>query len=111
MAAGLVVAQLRAQIALPQHASKPPLGIVYFTDHYADEAQSLLDHLRQELPDVSDWVGTVGVGISANNVEYFDEPALAVMLCDQRRGTLGEHGGLQTAQRLGACRWAYTGFG
>lgn len=85
MAAGLVVAQLRAQIALPQHASKPPLGIVYFTDHYADEARSLLDHLRQELPDVSDWVGTVGVGISANNVEYFDEPALAVMLCDLPR--------------------------
>ena len=27
-------------------------------------------------------VGTVGVGIAANNVEYFDEPALTVMLCD-----------------------------
>jgi small ligand-binding sensory domain FIST len=85
MAAGLVVAQLRAQMALPQHANKPPLGIVYFTDHYADEAQGLLDHLKQELPEVSDWVGTVGVGISANNVEYFDEPALAVMLCDLPR--------------------------
>jgi small ligand-binding sensory domain FIST len=24
----------------------------------------------------------VGVGISANNVEYFDEPAMAIMLCD-----------------------------
>ncbi|TAG24237.1 MAG: hypothetical protein EAZ37_16840, partial [Burkholderiales bacterium] len=55
MAAGLVVAQLRAQMALPQHANKPPLGIVYFTDHYADEAQGLLDHLKQELPEVSDW--------------------------------------------------------
>jgi small ligand-binding sensory domain FIST len=85
MAAGLVVAQLRAQIALPKHGAKPPLGIVYFTDHYADEAQGLLDHLKQELPEVSDWVGTVGVGISANNVEYFDEPALAVMLCDLPR--------------------------
>jgi small ligand-binding sensory domain FIST len=85
MAVGLVVAQLRAQMALPEHADKPPLGIVYFTDHYADEAQGLLDHLKQELPDVSDWVGTVGVGISANNVEYFDEPALSVMLCDLPR--------------------------
>jgi small ligand-binding sensory domain FIST len=34
---------------------------------------------------VSDWAGTVGVGVSANNVEYFDEPALAVMLCDLPR--------------------------
>ncbi len=85
MAAGLVIAQLRAQMALPVHATTSSLGIVYFTDHYASEAQSMLDHLRRELPDVSDWVGTVGVGIAANNVEYFDEPALAVMLCDLPR--------------------------
>ncbi len=85
MAAGLVVAQLRAQMALPIHAAQPPLGMVYFTDHYANDAQDLLDHLRQELPQVSDWVGTVGVGICANNVEYFDEPALSVMLCDLPR--------------------------
>lgn len=82
MAAGLVVAQLRAQLALPEHAAKPSLGIVYFTDHYAIEAQGLLEHLQRELPETLDWVGTVGVGIAANNVEYFDEPALAVMLCD-----------------------------
>jgi small ligand-binding sensory domain FIST len=85
MAAGLVVAQLRAQMALPEHADQPPLAIVYFTDHYATQAQELLDHLRQELPQVNDWVGTVGVGIAANNVEYFDEPALVVMLCDLPR--------------------------
>ncbi len=85
LAAGLVVAQLRAQMALAEHASKPSLGILYFTDHYAAEAQGLLDHLRRELPDTGDWVGTVGVGIAANNVEYFDEPALVVMLCDLPR--------------------------
>ncbi len=85
MAAGLVVAQLRAQMALPVHADEPPLALVYFTDHYANDAQELLAHLRQELPMVSDWAGTVGVGIAANNVEYFDEPALAVMLCDLPR--------------------------
>jgi small ligand-binding sensory domain FIST len=85
MAAGLVIAQLRAQMALPAHASQPPLGLLYFTDHYANEAQELLAHLRQELPQVSDWAGTVGVGIAAGGVEYFDEPALAVMLCDLPR--------------------------
>ncbi len=85
MCAGLVIAQLRAQMALPAHAAQPSLGIVYFTDHYATDTQALLDMLRQELPQVSDWVGTVGVGIASNNVEYFDEPALAVMLCDLPR--------------------------
>jgi hypothetical protein len=34
------------------------------------------------LPLVTDWSGTVGVGIVANNVEYWDEPAMAVMLLE-----------------------------
>jgi small ligand-binding sensory domain FIST len=82
MAAGLVLAQLRAQMALPDYARAPTLALLYITDHYAPMAQDILDHLSAELPEVTDWSGTVGVGIASNNVEYFDEPALAVMLCD-----------------------------
>ena len=82
MAAGLVLAQLRAHRALPGYASAPTLGLLYITDHYAKEAQNILDHISAELPDITDWSGTVGVGIASNNVEYFDEPALAVMLCE-----------------------------
>jgi small ligand-binding sensory domain FIST len=82
MAAALVLAQLRAHMALPQYASAPTLGLLYLTDHCAADAQDILDHLSAELPEVNDWVGTVGVGICASGVEYFDEPALAVMLCD-----------------------------
>ena len=82
MAAALVLAQLRAQMALPDFARSPSLALLYITDHYADEAQAILEHLSAELPEVTDWAGTVGVGVSANNVEYFDEPALCVMLCD-----------------------------
>jgi small ligand-binding sensory domain FIST len=82
MAAGLVLAQLRAHMALPEYADAPSLGLLYITDHYAAHAQDILSHLSAELPEVTDWAGTVGVGIAANNVEYFDEPALSVMLCD-----------------------------
>ena len=81
MAAGLVLAQVRAQMSLPGYASNPTLGLLYITDHYAAEAQEILDHLGAELPLVTDWSGTVGVGIASSNVEYFDEPALALMLC------------------------------
>ena len=81
MAAALALAQLRAQMALPAYASTPTLGLLYITDHYAPHAQDILDHLGAELPEVTDWAGTVGVGVAANNVEYFDEPALSVMLC------------------------------
>ncbi len=82
MACGLVLAQLRAYMALPSYASAPTLGLLYITDHFASQAQEILDHLSAELPEVTDWSGTVGVGIASNNVEYFDEPALAVMLCE-----------------------------
>ena len=82
MAAGLVLAQLRAHMALPGYAAAPTLGLLYITDQYAPHAQDILDYLTAELPEVTDWSGTVGVGIASNNVEYFDEPALAVMLCD-----------------------------
>jgi small ligand-binding sensory domain FIST len=82
MAAGLVLAQLRAQIALHDYAQQPTLAVLYITDHYASEAEAILAHLSAELPTVTDWTGTVGVGIASNNVEYFDEPALALMLCE-----------------------------
>jgi len=82
MAAGLVLAQLRAQMALHGYAQSPTLGLLYITDHYAPAAQEILDHLGAELPWITDWCGTVGVGIASNNVEYFDEPALVVMLLD-----------------------------
>ncbi|MES2939319.1 MAG: FIST C-terminal domain-containing protein [Pseudomonadota bacterium] len=82
MAAGLVLAQLRAQMALPDYASAPTLGLLYITDHYTAFAQEILDHLGAELREVTDWAGTVGIGIASSNVEYIDEPALAVMLCD-----------------------------
>ncbi len=82
MATQLVLAQLRALMQQAQYAKSPNLGVLYITDHYVAQAQDILDHLSAELPWVADWTGTVGVGICANNVEYFDEPALAVMLCE-----------------------------
>ncbi len=82
MAAALVLAQLRAQMALHGYASAPTLALLYITDHYAGVAQDILDHLAAELPLVTDWSGTVGVGIVSNNVEYWDEPAMAVMLLE-----------------------------
>lgn len=82
MAADMVLAQLRACMKTDAYAARPSLGLLYITDHFADHAKALLDYLADELPGVTDWSGTVGVGICANSAEYFDEPALTVMLCD-----------------------------
>ncbi len=82
MALAIVVAQLRAQMALPQYAVTPALGLVYLTDHFASQAATLLAELRAAFPAVQAWSGTAGIGVAANNAEYFDEPALSVMLLD-----------------------------
>lgn len=82
MAAALALAQVRAQMARPDFAQAPRLGLLYITDHCNAQAQELLDWLRGELPMVQAWVGTSAVGIAAAGAEYWDEPALALMLCD-----------------------------
>ncbi len=62
-----------------QRRGTATLGFVYVTDHYAGHAESLLAALRQRYEGVS-WVGCVGVGVAASGVEYFDAPALVLML-------------------------------
>ncbi len=63
----------------PGDAGPPALGFVYFTDVYAAHAEALLAQLKARWPGVA-WVGSVGVGVAAGGVEYFDEPALVLML-------------------------------
>jgi len=79
-ALALAATQVQHQLAgNAGEAAASSLGFVYFTDHFAPHAQALLDALRQHWPGVA-WVGTVGVGVAAGGVEYFDEPALVLML-------------------------------
>lgn len=98
-------------MALPHYASAPTLGLLYITDVYVDDAQDILEFLSGELPEITDWSGTVGFGIAANNADNMDEPALAVMLCALPsapvprvlgRSTAGP--GLRGPHRTGACR-------
>jgi small ligand-binding sensory domain FIST len=70
--------QIRIQL---QNTPKPNLGWCYLTDHYGHVARNIMDALKQHFPAVR-WVGTVGVGVAAQSVEYFDEPAMALMLAE-----------------------------
>jgi small ligand-binding sensory domain FIST len=80
-ALALAAAQVEARRAAHETSAAGPLslGLVYFTDHYAAQAAPLLAELRQRWPGVA-WAGSVGVGVAASGVEYFDEPALVLML-------------------------------
>ncbi|HSI58340.1 MAG TPA: FIST N-terminal domain-containing protein [Ideonella sp.] len=83
MALALVAAQLDAQRA-QQPGFVPTLGLLYITDAYAAQAEALLADAQARWPALS-IVGTTGIGVCAGGVEYFDEPALVLMLADLPR--------------------------
>ncbi len=61
---------------IPQEAN---FGFVYATDALARELDAILRLLKQSTG-VQDWVGTVGMAINVTAHEYYDQPALAVMI-------------------------------
>ena len=81
LALALAAAQIDAHRAARQPAFVATLGLVYLTEAYAPKAEGLLAELQQRWPGVH-WVGSVGVGVMASGVEYIEEPALVLMLCD-----------------------------
>jgi small ligand-binding sensory domain FIST len=94
MALALAAAQIDARRAALQPAFVASLGLVYLTDAYALRVDSLLAELTQRWPGVH-WVGSVGVGVMASGVEYFDEPGLVLMLCDLPQGSFEVFNGRQ----------------
>ena len=101
--AALVLAgmQIDAGRAAHEASSAGPLtlGFVYFTDHYAAHADALYGELRLRWPGVA-WVGSVGVGVAAGGAEYFDEPALALMLAAIPAGRFEVYSGAHKLGRI-----------
>jgi small ligand-binding sensory domain FIST len=102
-ALALAAVQLDAQQAQHDAGGGGPLtlGFVYVTDAYAAYAQALLNALRLRWPGVS-WVGGVGVGVAASGVEYFDEPALVLMLAALPAGRFEVFSGAHPLSRVDA---------
>ena len=78
MATELALAQLAPPTA---DAAAGGLGFVYVTEQLAPDFDEVAQLLR-ERTGVRDWVGTVGHGICAAGVEYSDEPAIVLMVCE-----------------------------
>ena len=67
---------------LKQLGSIPPeanFGFLYLSDHLTELADSLLIRLKQET-DITNWVGSIGIGVIATNKEYYDQSAMAIMV-------------------------------
>ncbi len=90
--------QIRHQL---QDSRKPTLGWCYLTDHYSEAAGHILEALREHMPGVH-WVGAVGVGVGAGAIEYFDEPAMALMLADMPPASFKIFSSLESLEALEA---------
>jgi small ligand-binding sensory domain FIST len=55
------------------------LGFLYVTTKLAPQLEAILATLKKATS-ISHWVGGVGIGINCTGQEYYDEPALAIML-------------------------------
>jgi len=76
------------QQCLEQFGDIPPeasLGFIYATDHLSDDFPRIIETLKQETG-IQHWVGSLGMGVIATDQEYYDQPALAMMLADINEG-------------------------
>lgn len=74
----------RSGASAEHDAGVPPaftLGLCYFSDRYAADAESIVEALHRQWPGVG-WVGSVAVGVAASGVEFIDRPAISLMLTD-----------------------------
>jgi len=55
------------------------LGFVFVTEAYAGELDEIEVFLRQTTG-VPNWVGAAGLGVCGHCIEYFDEPAMSVLI-------------------------------
>jgi len=95
VAAGACVDALRP---IPAGAN---LGFVYFSEHHAEQADTLLAWLTDQTG-VSNWVGSVGIGVIASGTEYLEEPALALMVGTFPPGSFQVFSGASMPPRAGA---------
>ena len=100
-ALALVAAQIEGGMAQHEASAAGPLtlGFVYITDVYAPHASALYAALQQRWPCLS-WVGSVGVGVAACGVEYFDEPGMVVMLAALPAGHFEVFSGARPLSRI-----------
>jgi small ligand-binding sensory domain FIST len=93
-----------ATACLPQLAGPPAnLGFLYVTDALASELKDILAWFREHTG-VPHWVGSVGIGLCAGAREYYEEPALAVMLGEFADDAFRVFGTIESEEALKSAR-------
>lgn len=63
---------------LPQDAG---LGFVYVTDAHASHLSGMLRSLREKTG-IRHWVGTIGMAVCCTRTEYYEQPAIVLLVTD-----------------------------
>ncbi len=71
---------------LGPEAGRAELGFLYVTDALAADLPQIVTLLRQSTG-IKTWVGSVGIGIAASGVEYFERPAMALLAASLPAGS------------------------
>jgi small ligand-binding sensory domain FIST len=101
MAAQLALAQIDAQMGQDRYSRRGALGLIYISDHFAEHASEILTLLKSRTG-IAQWAGGTGLGVFASGIEYFDEPALSVMLLDLPNASAQVFSGVERAPGLEA---------
>lgn len=54
-------------------------GFIYISDHLSDESDFILQQLKQQTG-ITHWTGSTGMALIATQNEYYDQPAMVIML-------------------------------
>lgn len=57
------------------------LGFIYVTDAYANNFKKIISTLENRFSNI-DWIGTIGLSICVTDIEYAEQPAMAILLTD-----------------------------
>lgn len=68
---------MRQIVNCPEDAN---FGFIYVSDKIADSIEDILHHCKIT-SGIHHWVGSLGIGIIANDKEIYDQPAISLLLC------------------------------
>lgn len=60
---------------------KYQLGFIYASDTLSEDLENIIGRFKQETG-VQNWLGTLGIAVCSTGAEYYDTPALVVLLTD-----------------------------
>lgn len=83
-----------------RYARNANLGFLYLTDALAQHADQILAMLKTRTG-IPNWVGASGVGVCVTGAEFYEEPAMAVMLGSFAPGSFNVFSGAQRPPTLG----------